>query len=579
MKIIFKLLEITSNIFSKSNQLKEIFITSLTDGFKLKVNIFESISNNISSTINYNGASQKIKICLIKGKLCVGVGQILITNKKQKIEIYPENHKNFTKKIILTLLCYNINSVNEKYSVEYKSPDKTKSNICINNCNTNNTSSISISSNMNHLNQKKIKTTPINKITKRNNRYFRNKSQNSLAENTQDKKYYIGLRQKNISIQDKINSNTILFSDRTKKKLSGNVSYNSLFSEIEKKSKKVFSPRVSLYSHPLYKDNTNNPKLNANHKKNQKNKSMIINNDVNKMFKFSNKIIVDKINNQIDNYIIDKSYEDELQNDDLIIYQEDKKVILVNNDINDNKFEQLLNDFLLLYNNDTIKNFHKNEIILEFHFFVEKIYELMNEYYKEYYSLFNQNKSFIKNIKFYGYQYNNLLKLDNVIKIKKSRINIQNSLNPNEENKSKYFLKDIIKLTNELEILKNINIGLINQNIKKESSKKILKDLFVNIVNKNKSSLNEKQVDKLKKINIIININEKNKNNQNKNKFYNDINKRIFNNNIYHKYKNIKKKTTLDNSINKNKNNRDKEINKLKIFENNLNKIKVKTKF
>ena len=49
--------------------------------------------------------------------------------------------------------------------------------------------------------------------------------------------------------------------------------------------------------------------------------------------------------------------------------------------------------------------------------------------------------------------------------------------------------------------------------------------------------------------------------------------------NIYHKYKNIKKKTTLDNSINKNKNNRDKEINKLKIFENNLNKIKVKTKF
>ena len=234
MKIIFKLLEITSNIFSKSNQLKEIFITSLTDGFKLKVNIFESISNNISSTINYNGASQKIKICLIKGKLCIGVGQILITNKKQKIEIYPENHKNFTKKIILTLLCYNINSVNEKYSVEYKSPDKTKSNICINNCNTNNTSSISISSNMNHLNQKKIKTTPINKITKRNKRYYRNKSQNSLAENTQDKKYYIGLRQKNISIQDKINSNTILFSDRTKKKLSGNVSYNSLFSEIEK---------------------------------------------------------------------------------------------------------------------------------------------------------------------------------------------------------------------------------------------------------------------------------------------------------------------------------------------------------
>ena len=77
--------------------------------------------------------------------------------EKEKKEEKEENHKNFTKKIILTLLCYNISSVNEKHSVEYKSPDKTKSNICINNCNTNNTSSISISSNMNHLNQKKIK--------------------------------------------------------------------------------------------------------------------------------------------------------------------------------------------------------------------------------------------------------------------------------------------------------------------------------------------------------------------------------------------------------------------------------------
>ena len=467
MKIIFKLLEIASNIFSKSNQLKEIYITSLTDGFKLKVNIFESISNNLSYTINYNGISQKIKICLLKGKFCIGVGHILITNKKQKIEIYPENHKNFTKKMILTLLCYNKNNIlNDKSSEKYKSPDRTNSNKNLNNCNTNNTSTLSISSGVNHVIQNKIKTTPINKITKRNKRYYRNKSQNSLVENTQNKKYYIGLRQKNISVQDKINENTMIFSERTKKKLSGNISYNSIFSEIEKKSKKIFSPRITLYSHPLYKDNI---KLNSNNKKKQKNNSVIVNNDINNMIKFSNKINMDNINKQIDNYIIDKSYEDELQNDDLIIYQEDKKVKLYNEDINENKFTQLLNDFLLLYNKDSIKNFNINEIVLEYHFLIEKIYELMHEYYKEYYYIFNQNKSLIKNIKFYGYEYNNLLKLKIIIKNKDNVINIKKAININEENNSKYCLNDIIKITNELDILKNINMGLIDKNIKKES--------------------------------------------------------------------------------------------------------------
>ena len=65
MQITFKLLEIASNLFSKSNQLKGLYLTSLTEGFNLKINIFESISNNLSYTINYKGASKKIKLCLI----------------------------------------------------------------------------------------------------------------------------------------------------------------------------------------------------------------------------------------------------------------------------------------------------------------------------------------------------------------------------------------------------------------------------------------------------------------------------------------------------------------------------------
>ena len=127
--------------------------------------------------------------------------------------------------------------------------------------------------------------------------------------------------------------------------------------------------------------------------------------------------------------------------------------------------------------------------------------------------------------------------------------------------------------------MKNINIGLINQNIKKESSKKLLKDLFINIINKNKSNLDEKQINKLKQINIRININEENKTNKNKNKQINYLNKRIFNHNASNKYQNAKKKTYSDNISKKSKRNsksRDKNSNKL--FENSIYKIKVKTK-
>jgi hypothetical protein len=292
-----------------------------------------------------------------------------------------------------------------------------------------------------------------------------------------------------------------------------------------------------------------------------------------KMYKFSNEINIDNINNQIEKYIMDKSIEDELQNDAPLIYPQEKKKYLLNENINWNKFEQLFNDFLLLYNNNSLKNMNLNEIELEFHFLVEKIYELISEYYKEYHSLLKEKNSFINNIKFYVYESNNLLKLQTILKKTKNKGILKNIINENKNNK--YYSNNIKKLNKELEILKNINLGLISKNIKKESSKTLLKNILSIIVNKNKSSLNQKQINNLKKINIKININENRKLNQNKNSSLNYINKRKINNNFIHKNQNEKKRTTLDNTYRRsiNSSSRDK-----KLFENNLYKIKVKTK-
>jgi hypothetical protein len=291
------------------------------------------------------------------------------------------------------------------------------------------------------------------------------------------------------------------------------------------------------------------------------------------MYKFSNEINIDNINNQIEKYIMDKSIEDELQNDAPLIYPQEKKKYLLNENINWNKFEQLFNDFLLLYNNNSLKNMNLNEIELEFHFLVEKIYELISEYYKEYHSLLKEKNSFINNIKFYVYESNNLLKLQTILKKTKNKGILKNIINENKNNI--YYSNDIKKFNKELEILKNINLGLISKNIKKESSKTLLKNILSIIVNKNKSSLNQKQINNLKKINIKININENRKLNQNKNSSLNYINKRKINNNFIHKNQNEKKRTTLDNTYRRsiNSSSRDK-----KLFENNLYKIKVKTK-
>ena len=588
MQITFKLIEIASNIFSKSTQLKDLYLTSLTKGFNLNINIYESISNNLFYHINYKGISNKIKICIMKGKICIGIGQILISNKKQKIEIYPETCKNISKKIKLIILCNYTNNnknTNDKLS---KSPDRTSSNTNnFNNCNTNNTSTLSLSSCVSQAIQNKIKPTPLNQISNKNKKDYRNKSQTTLVENARDininknknKRVYIGLRQNNIYMHDKISENSTIFSERTKRYLTGNVSLNSYFSENNRKNrKKIFSPKTTIYSNNLYNENIND----INCKKKNKNNSMIIynenknKNNYNNIFKFSNEINMDNINNQIEKYIMDKSFEDEVQNDVPLIYPQEKKKILYKDNFNGNKFEMLLNDFLLLYNNDNIKNFNNNEMELEFHFFVEKIYELINEYYKEYKYLYNQKTSLINNIKFFVYQNNNLLKQGNALKIKLNKRNAKNIFEENKNKDNKYYFNNIKKINNELDILKNINLGLINKNIKKESSKHLLKNIFSKILSKNKSHLNENQIIKLKKINIKVENNETKKCNNNKNNSLNYTNKRSINNNIYYKYQSSKKKTTSDNIYKKIKNSNSKEN---KMFANTLNKIKVKTKY
>jgi len=210
------------------------------------------------------------------------------------------------------------------------------------------------------------------------------------------------------------------------------------------------------------------------------------------------------MNKQIEEYIIDKSFEDILEKDIPIINQEEKQ-FLYYDDYNLNKFNKMVKGFMLLYKEDSTKNINDNDIKLEINFLIEKIYELMKEYYREYYDFDNQNTSLMGIIKYFGDRYNNLFKKVSKLKIKFNNIKIRNDLKT-KKNKYKYCNKNINKIKNEINILNCINENAFIKNEKKVNNNKKLRNIFTFIINKNKSELKKEEKALLKKkmnINLV----------------------------------------------------------------------------
>ena len=582
-KIIFKLFEFSSNIFSKSHQLKDISIVSLTEGFDLNINIFESLLKTYK--INYSGNSSILKICLRKKKLTLGIGQMNIIKKKQTVKIYPTINNPDKKIITLIVLCYDKKEFTEKNFESSRNQDRVLYNLN-NNSNANNSSSFSKLS----LFLKKNKT-PANKKQKI---IFnqKNKSQAKLNNGSKQKKLFTRLthdsihsNNSNIFQYDKDKENISIFSDNQNGKsiLSGSISQycKNCFSERKESNKKIFSPAIYSYPYDSSKIIDGKNKKNEKKKRNFNNKSMInpliipkldlkLDGEL-KNFKISPNLNLDKMKEQIDEYIIDKSFEDVLQNDVPIITQEDKQFFYYE-DLNSNRCKKLIKDLLLLYNDDNKKNVNDNEIKYEADFLISKIYELMEEYYKEYFFFENQNKSLINSIKNFGNRYNNLEKQRTKLKIIIYKNKIKKDLSSKTKNNLQFFNSKINEFNNELEILKNINQININNDYSNVNSNKKneLREILSNIISKNKSKILEQEKSKLKKLGITIN--------EDKSKvlFTNSSNKKL---NIKNgKKKKSNKRINSSNSISKKSMNTHlniKDINKITILDHN--KIRVKT--
>ena len=182
-----------------------------------------------------------------------------------------------------------------------------------------------------------------------------------------------------------------------------------------------------------------------------------------------------KERNEIDEYNQVNNKEKNVENHEIIESAKEISDVPENNEINEyenNIFERLKEDFLLLYNDDYMNNIQEDLIKLEIELFFEKMTELIQSYHYEY-NQKKMEKEIIQNsIKFNYIKNKNVYKLIKNLEIRK----IANEMN-NKKGKYKQNNDDIDINKNEIKIFKNILNDKDNIN-----NKNLLKDIFNKII-------------------------------------------------------------------------------------------------
>ena len=182
-----------------------------------------------------------------------------------------------------------------------------------------------------------------------------------------------------------------------------------------------------------------------------------------------------KERNEIDEYNQVNNKEKNVENHEIIESAKEISDVPENNEINEyenNIFERLKEDFLLLYNDDYMNNIQEDLIKLEIELFFEKMTELIQSYHYEY-NQKKMEKEIIQNsIKFNYIKNKNVYKLIKNLEIRK----IANEMN-NKKGKYKQNNDDIDINKNEIKIFKNIFNDKDNIN-----NKNLLKDIFNKII-------------------------------------------------------------------------------------------------
>ena len=332
----------------------------------------------------------------------------------------------------------------------------------------------------------------------------------------------------------------------------------------KKNNRKTYSNNNNKYK--LSNNNNSNCKLNSSNKR--FNKSEIKTNTLNVEETHPKNARYESI----ENTIIDKNYENDIDHDEIIIgsnknnknrnqasnlydilhlsteIKNEKKETSNKNDYNeedylpDNNFENNKNDFTIMYIDNYAQIINDDVLSMELQLLYEKILDLQNSYHEEYKKSINKIYENKKYVSFIIFKYKEIQKkIFNLLKIRE-KLNGTNQLKSflaTQEKGNKTCLKEINE--KEINIWENMLIGKgYNYKFKKygdaNGTKKDIKELFKKIVFDKYSSLKNSLNDIENK--IVVNLMKKNNykiipNKKAKNRAYN----RSYNNNNKNKNK------------------------------------------
>jgi len=547
MKVKLKVIEFSSDIFSKSSQLKDIHLSPLFSNTTFNINIFDAISKNTEYEIKAN--SPIVKIGLYQGKSLLGIGEIDINKKSQNIKIVSEqssnqanNNKIQDNDYYIIMECVNCSPVNDKIkNINGKDNKKRKKNSSVD------SKAIYKLNNYKNAKYNKYKLNNslkeyinnysgdlLNKSNKKNyesrdDLLIKKKKSNHLDDNNNDDSMF-GIKSNSTIMNDEKNKmiQNLLMSENVKSKHNDNIFSEIIFNESFQKDK--FSDGVLI--------------LTDNKSKNE--------NKINKSENFIQK--------------------------------------MENIDIKD--FNSLVNDFNLIYNNVNNNNSIglsnlKDNFILEYQYFLEKTADIFNLYTKLSYKINEQNSSIKKYIKRLNNDIQSLLKKDIILKLKKQKISMFEISQNNYQEGQKYFNYEINNINNKLSLVKNINNDILSltNNLKqtKYNNKSEIKDLFNIIINNEKIKeylkIDEFFMKFMTKKSVTFKLDDINEKNEDEEKDENENDKPKEKENENEKQKDTnnkegndmqkKKNNDIDSSINSN----EKKID-IEILKNKIDKLK-----
>ncbi len=309
---------------------------------------------------------------------------------------------------------------------------------------------------------------------------------------------------------------------------------NNIFPSIKAQKKYEISnkknPRIKILNNKNFDDTYKRPGL-ARSVKNSNNKTNFNNN-----IKFNNKSIsnFDDKFQLIDDKIIDKNYEKDIDHDEIIIGNKKDNNLLSNVQISkgklnnvskdlyyfyeknnsntnedefliNNNYENNKNDFCIMYIDNYEKMINNDMLLLEIQLLYEKILDLQNSYHDEYIKISNQyrrNKNFLSLIfsKFKEIQKKNY----NLLKIK-DNINSNNKINNFfcvQEKENNSYLTEI----NNKEII--LWKKMLGDNFTTKNNYPDIKDLFKKIVFNKYNNIKYQLNDIEKK--LVLNLMKKN---------------------------------------------------------------------